>query len=142
MKLVLDACIGIKWILPEQDSDKAIALRDDFQNQIHELIAPDTFPPEVAHALTRAERTGTISQQNAAKNFFQLLANLPQIHQTLPLLPRAYELSSQHRIGVFDCLYIALICRSTNPCWPDDGLHKGRRVVSRRSPTTDKSPAL
>ncbi|MFN0056783.1 MAG: type II toxin-antitoxin system VapC family toxin [Planctomycetales bacterium] len=108
MKLVLDACIGIKWILPEIDSAQAIALRDDFRNQIHELIAPDTFPPEVAHALTRAERKGTITQQSAAMHFMQLLANLPQIYQSLPLLPRAYELSSQFRIGVYDCLYIAI----------------------------------
>ena len=104
MKLVLDACIGLKWVLPEDDSVQAIALRDDYRSEIHELIAPDTFPPEVAHALTRAERKGTITQQNGAKNFMQLLANLPQIHQSLPLLPRAYELSSQYRIGVFDCL--------------------------------------
>jgi predicted nucleic acid-binding protein len=108
MKLVLDACIGLKWFLPEDDSAQAIALRDDFRNQIHELIAPDTFPPEIAHALTRAERKGTITQQSGAKNFMQLLANLPQIYQSLPLLPRAYELSSQFRIGVFDCLYVAL----------------------------------
>jgi predicted nucleic acid-binding protein len=26
----------------------------------------------------------------------------------VPLLPRAYELSSQLRIGVYDCLYLAL----------------------------------
>lgn len=108
MKYVLDACIGIKWILPEQDSDKAIALRDDYRNQIHELIAPDSFPPEVAHALTRAERKGMITPQDSAKNFMQLLAALPQVHQSLPLLPRAFELSSQTRIGVFDCLYNSL----------------------------------
>ncbi len=26
----------------------------------------------------------------------------------MPLLPRAVELSSQRRIGVYDCLYVAL----------------------------------
>jgi len=26
----------------------------------------------------------------------------------LPLLPRAYEISSQFRVGVYDCLYVAL----------------------------------
>ena len=108
MKFVLDACIGIKWVLPEDDSAQAIALGQQFKQQIHELIAPDTFPVEVAHAITRAERRGLINQQDGAKQFMELLTTLPEIHQSLPLLPRAYELSSQYRIGVFDCLYIAL----------------------------------
>jgi predicted nucleic acid-binding protein len=108
MKYVLDACVGIKWVLPEPDSTKALALRDRFLDQIHELIARDTFPPEVAHALTRAERRGVITPEHGAREFANLLATLPAIHQSLPLLPRAYELSSQMRIGAFDCLYVAL----------------------------------
>jgi hypothetical protein len=42
--------------LPEQDSDKANRLRDDFRNGVHELLAPDVLPIEVAHALTRASK--------------------------------------------------------------------------------------
>ena len=30
------------------------------------------------------------------------------MHTSLTLLPRAYEISSQMRIGVYDCLYVAL----------------------------------
>ena len=33
---------------------------------------------------------------------------LPQLHSSLTLLPRAYEISSQMRVGIYDCLYIAL----------------------------------
>jgi predicted nucleic acid-binding protein len=36
------------------------------------------------------------------------LALLPYLHGYLKLLPRAYELSSQTRQGVYDCLYVAL----------------------------------
>ena len=39
MKYVLDACVALKWVLPEPDSSKAVALRDDFQRHIHELLA-------------------------------------------------------------------------------------------------------
>ncbi len=116
MIYILDACIGIKWVLPEIDSDKALALRDDFRNQVHELIAPDPFPTEVAHALTRAERKGLITPEDGAKKFTQLLTALPQIYPALSLLPRAYELSSQVRLGVFDCLYIALAEREQCQC--------------------------
>lgn len=116
MKYVLDASVGLKWVLPESDSAKAIALGQEYGQRIHELIAPDTYPPEIAHALTRAERKGTITPQDGAQYFVNLLATLPKIHPTLPLLPRAYELSSQFRLGVFDCLYVALAERAMPGC--------------------------
>ncbi len=46
----------MKLVLPEHDSAKTLTLEADFQSQIHDLIAPDAFPVEVAHALTKAER--------------------------------------------------------------------------------------
>jgi predicted nucleic acid-binding protein len=108
MKFVLDANIAVKFFLLEPDSAKAIALRDDFLNQIHELIAPDTLPVEVAHALTRAERKNILPQGDAMTKVADLLSMAPVLHSHLHLLSRAVELSSQARIGVFDCLYIAL----------------------------------
>jgi predicted nucleic acid-binding protein len=120
MKFVLDACVGLKWILPESDSAKALSLRDDFCRQVHELIVPDTFPPEVVHALTRAERKGVLSPQDGANGFMQMLGTLPEIHESLPPLPRAYELSSQYRIGAFDCIYVALAEREQCPLVTSD----------------------
>lgn len=60
MRYVLDANVAVKWVLPEPDSDKALALLDDFRNHVHELIAPSTFAIECAHAFTRAERKGIL----------------------------------------------------------------------------------
>lgn len=37
-----------------------------------------------------------------------LLAELPSLEPSLALLPRAYVISSSARIGVYDCLYVAL----------------------------------
>ena len=38
-----------------------------------------------------------------------MLGNLPLLHSSLPILPAPrYELSSQFRVGVYDCLYVAL----------------------------------
>lgn len=44
MRYVLDASVGIKWVMNEVDSAEARRLRDDFRNQIHELVAPASFP--------------------------------------------------------------------------------------------------
>jgi hypothetical protein len=56
---VLDASVAFKWEVPDPDADQANRLRDDFPNGVHELLAPDFFPQEMAHALTRTERQGT-----------------------------------------------------------------------------------
>ncbi len=108
MKLVLDASTAVKWVLPEADSLRALGLRNDFRNQVQELIAPDIFPVEVAHALTRAERRGLIKPPEAIAKLSDVLTTAPDFHAHLPLLQRAVEISSHRRIGVYDCLYIAL----------------------------------
>jgi predicted nucleic acid-binding protein len=87
---------------------QARELRDDYQKATHELLAPDIFPVEVTHALTRAERQGRITPTEGATILKDTLKTLPQMHPYLPLLPRAYEISSALRVGVYDCLYVAL----------------------------------
>lgn len=108
MKYVIDSSVTFKWVVPESDSDKAISLRDDFRSGVDELIAPDVFPIELAHALTRAERQGRISVSQAMQLLAGVLQTAPNLHPSLPLLPRAVELSSQTRVGVYACLYTAL----------------------------------
>jgi predicted nucleic acid-binding protein len=65
MKYVLDASVAFKWVVAEALSNKAQLVRDDYRNKIHELLAPDVFPIEVAHVLTRAERQGRITTPRA-----------------------------------------------------------------------------
>jgi len=108
MKYVLDSCVGVKWALVEQDTPQARKLRDDYRDSAIELVAPDVFPVEFAHALTRAERQQRITPEEGARLLADVFANLPMMHASLPLLPRAYEISSSLQIGVYDCLYVAL----------------------------------
>ncbi|WP_254511990.1 type II toxin-antitoxin system VapC family toxin [Anatilimnocola floriformis] len=108
MKFVLDSNIAIKWVLPESDSLRALSLRDDFLKQIHEFIAPDVFPVEVAHALSKAERRGLVPHLESIVRLVDVLAVAPILHPHLPLLSRAMEISTHARIGVYDCLYVAL----------------------------------
>jgi predicted nucleic acid-binding protein len=111
MKYVLDSNISLKWVLTEADSDKARLLRTEFENQIHELLAPDVFPIEVAHALARAERRRVIPQGDADRLLTNVLSTPPQFHPYLPLLKRALDMGSKARIGVYDFLYVVLADR-------------------------------
>jgi predicted nucleic acid-binding protein len=108
MKYVLDSSVAFKWAVPETDSGKAIQLRDDARNAVHELLAPDVFPVEVAHALTRAERQLRIVAPAGWAAWLSIMNDAPRLQLAVALMPRAYAISSQMRIGVYDCLYVAL----------------------------------
>ena len=108
MRYVLDASVAIKWELVELLADKAQLLRDDYRRGVHELLAPDIFYPELVHSLTRAERQGRISVGTAIILLADALTTPPVIQSCAPLLPRACSISSAARVGVYDCLYVAL----------------------------------
>jgi predicted nucleic acid-binding protein len=106
MKYVLDSNIAFKWRVPEVDSDKAIRLRDEFRNKLHELIAPDFFPIELAHALTRSERKNPpVIQLGEAELFWlDMMTTPPEFIPSLAVAHRAIQLSSQTKAGAYDCV--------------------------------------
>lgn len=108
MKLVVDASVALKFVLNEIDSAKAMKLHDEFRDGLHVLLAPDIFPAEIGHALTRAERKRLIPDGQAAALFADIMNPSPQLFPSLPLMSRAIELSSQTRAGVYDCIYLLL----------------------------------
>jgi predicted nucleic acid-binding protein len=95
MKYVLDSSAALPWVLPEKDSAKAIQLRDDARNAVHELLAPDIFPAEVFNALLKAERTNRINVGEANPLYASIGADIPALHPYLPLMPRAGDIASR-----------------------------------------------
>lgn len=108
MKSILDASVAVKWFLTEAESDRAYRLLERQYDGSLEFMSPDVFPIEVAHAITRSERRGLLAASEGRKALQVLLASLPRLHGSVSLLGRAYELSSRARIGIYDCLYVAL----------------------------------
>jgi predicted nucleic acid-binding protein len=108
MRYVLDSNVAVKWVLPEPETPRAVGLLNEYRRGLHELLAPDVFPVEVAHAIAKAERRGVIRPPLGARRLRGVLRNAPALHAYLPLLPRAFEIASNARIGVYDCLYVAL----------------------------------
>jgi predicted nucleic acid-binding protein len=108
MRLVLDSSVAFKWVVPETDTDKALRLRDDARGGVHELLAPDVFPIEVGHALTRAERQTRLAVGAGWTLWQSVMSETLALHPALPLMPRAYAISAAARIGIYDCLYVAL----------------------------------
>jgi predicted nucleic acid-binding protein len=109
MTYVSDASVAVKWVLKEPDSPKAIRIRNDYNAGLHDLIAPDVLPTEVAHALAKAERRKLIPVGTGIVGLADVLKSLPRLYPSLPnLLPRAFAIAAHFRIGVYDCLYVAL----------------------------------
>jgi predicted nucleic acid-binding protein len=108
MKYVLDSSVALKWVFPEADSGRAIRLRDEYNNSIHDLLAPDIFSVEVVNALAAAERQGRIKKGEALVFFREIAQSAPVILATWPLLIRAMEISIATRHAVYDCIYVAL----------------------------------
>src|ERR1700730_9858863 len=108
MMYVLDASVSLRWVLPNPLSPKALKLRDEYQQKIHELIAPSIYPGEIANALTKAERQKLINVGQARGLIVSVLSTPPTLHLYDPLLLRATDISSQTRGGFYDCLYVAL----------------------------------
>lgn len=106
MRYVVDASVGLKWDMSEVDSDKARKVRDDSRNSACELIAPSSYSLETAHGLTKAERRGIVT--DAETLWIALMQDCPTLHPTIPLMLRALQIARQFRIGVYDCLYVAL----------------------------------
>lgn len=108
MKYVLDSSVALKWVLAEAESAKAIRLRDEYSNGIHELLAPDIFPSEIANGLVSAERQNRIRRGEAAIFLNDVLSAAPVLHDSSPLLTRAIEISLSTKRAVYDCIYLAL----------------------------------
>ena len=108
MKYVLDASVALSWVIPRPLTPKALRLRDEYRQAIHDLIAPSIFPAEAASALTKSERQKIVPVGQGRILLADILSTPPILHPYGPLLYRATDISSQTRSGLNDCLYVAL----------------------------------
>ncbi len=117
MRYVIDCSVAFKWEVPEIGSSRAIQLREDCRQRLVELLVPDIFPIEVANAFYTAEQKGQIAPGQFARRLADVLQVNPIIHQSTGLLPRACLIIRQAvlRIGIYDCLYVALAEREGCP---------------------------
>ena len=80
MRYVLDSSVALKWLLPEADSAKAIRLRDEYSNGLHELLAPDIFPSEIANGPVSAKRRKRIRTGESVILLNDILSAAPALH--------------------------------------------------------------
>ena len=108
MTLVLDTSAILKWVLNEEDSEKARRILDAYLDGAMELIAPSLVFPEVGNVLSRMVRRGKLSPQEARACFRMVLEYSPTIEDSSDLYELSLDLALEHRQIHYDCLFLAL----------------------------------
>jgi len=103
-KFVVDANVGIKWVLPEIHSEVALRLLD----HDYELLVPDFFFPEIGNILWKRIRRGEMTPLQAQNDLIVLTEGDLQVGPSKPLMPDALEMAASVDQAVYDCVYLAL----------------------------------
>ena len=114
--LVVDASVALKWVVEEEESEAALALKG------RDLAAPSLLRVEAANALRTLAARRAITPA-AALNLLSLLQEAPVtlIEPDDALERRALEIALELGHPVYDCVYLALAERMERPLITADG---------------------
>ncbi|HEY5409155.1 MAG TPA: type II toxin-antitoxin system VapC family toxin [Caulobacteraceae bacterium] len=101
--MIIDASVGVKWLLWEPDRGLAFALLER-----EEIAAPDLIKLEIGHVLGKRLRRGEISVRFAAEVWRTLNETPVRLEPFRDHLERAFALSLETGTALYDCVYLAL----------------------------------
>lgn len=112
MNIVLDASVAAKWVLVEEDTDKARAIFDAFTARRIALLAPQILPAEVASTLWKRVMRGLLPPDAATRLQTQFDSVMVPLSPIDDLVGTALGLAIRYRHSVYDGLYLALAQRA------------------------------
>ncbi len=131
--VVVDASVAFKWLVEEENSDKATALVRLSDDDGVQLAAPTIMPFEVANALHRRVVRGDLSLETAVELIQRLISIGVKLHQPLSIHQRALQLANQFSQGaVYDAHYLALAETLDCEMWTADRkFHRANRQAAQ-----------
>jgi len=127
-RLVVDASVAVKWVVPEAGSAAALKLR-----AWPSLLAPELIVAECANILWKKVARGALTVGDA------LLAAEILEHASLTLYPMRSLVRSVTRMAIelghpaYDCIYLALAAREKCPMVTADE-RLARKIAAARVP--------
>ncbi len=107
--VVVDASLAVKWLVEENDSDRADAALQSWVAQGTTRVAPYLLPFEVANALHRRVLRGELNAGDSTHLITRLLESGLELHQPAGLHVRALELARRlSQNAAYDAHYLAL----------------------------------
>lgn len=100
--IIVDASVALKWVLQEQDSDRAIALLAR-----EALAAPELLWVECANVLWVKARRGQIKRADAGAAYAAIDAAPISVVPGRPLAAAAQAIAFELDQPAYDCLYLA-----------------------------------
>ena len=120
MTVVVDASVALKWVLQEEYTEEALALRDHWQESGESVIAPPIFRSEVTNALHRTVRRGNLTRSDAP-DALEILLRVVGITEPAGLYSRALVLAGELGLAsTYDALYLALAEAEGCEVWTAD----------------------
>jgi predicted nucleic acid-binding protein len=103
-RLVIDASVALKWMTPEEDSERAMLVLD-LERELH---APAFIFMELANALWIQVRAGKADAAGASAALDDVRTGPLRIWQGEEPLPDTIALAAILDHAVYDCAYLAL----------------------------------
>ncbi len=103
---LLDTSVVVKWFLPEEDSVRAINLRESHVRDEVQLYAPDILLMELANALRYSPLTSAEEIPQALELLSEL--NITTIEFELEILLSTVTLSLVNDLAIYDSYFLAL----------------------------------
>jgi predicted nucleic acid-binding protein len=103
-RLVIDASVAVKWVLPEDDAPAALRLLDEGG----EFLAPELLAAEVSSAVLKKVRRGLLRAADGPGLVAALLQAPVRTVPTRDLVPAAFPLALRLGCSLYDGVYLAL----------------------------------
>ncbi len=117
--MVIDASVALSWVLPAEDTDQALFLRNlALDNPQTRLLVPPTFWYEVTNVLWVATRRQRLSNQNALKALDLLIDFEFTVWNANP--EHCLKLSLTHNLAVYDTAYLDIAIDQQATLWTMD----------------------
>lgn len=110
MTMVVDASVAALWVLDQDGSTRAHALRSQ-----DEMIAPSLIASEIGSALWKAVRRGDVTRADALLAIEATLLPFTSLVPDEELQSRALALAIDLGHPIYDCFYLALAERERAP---------------------------
>jgi predicted nucleic acid-binding protein len=106
--MIIDSNVVAKWFFPEVLTEKALAIREDWQVGAVDLIAPDLLLLEICHVIWNKKRIHLITPDESRNTIQNLLClEIPTV-PSYSLLTTAHQLAIVFELTLDDALYLAL----------------------------------
>ena len=102
---VVDASVILKWFSNEEDSAKALILKDKHIQKEISLIIPELLFLEIANAL-KYKKNNFEKIQKANEDLWNFQFIVKRINESI--LERAIEIALKYNLTIYDSLYVAL----------------------------------